>query len=89
MLDKIAHLARLYIPDHERQSMQEALSKTIAWINKLRELDTTGVEPLTHMTHEINRFREDIAHSTLSRQAALSLAPQQDQVYFRVPKVID
>lgn len=88
-LEKIAHLARLHIAPQDREQLLESLNKTIAWVNKLGELDTTGVEPLTHMTHEVNRWREDAIVQTLTREQALSQAPDHDDNYFRVPKVID
>jgi aspartyl-tRNA(Asn)/glutamyl-tRNA(Gln) amidotransferase subunit C len=89
LLDKIARLARLQIAPQDCKKLLESLNKIIIWVNKLSEVDTTGVEPLTHMTHELNRLREDKIVQTLSREQALSQAPVHDSNYFRVPKVID
>ncbi|WP_448517916.1 Asp-tRNA(Asn)/Glu-tRNA(Gln) amidotransferase subunit GatC [Rhodoflexus sp.] len=89
ILAKIAHLARLQVAPQDQHQLIESLNKTISWINKLRELDTTGIEPLTHMTHEINRLREDKVIQTISHEQALSQAPAHDADYFLVPKVID
>ncbi|MCS7019918.1 MAG: Asp-tRNA(Asn)/Glu-tRNA(Gln) amidotransferase subunit GatC [Cytophagales bacterium] len=89
ILDKIAHLARLQIAPEDRLHLLESLNNIIAWVNQLQKVDTTGVEPLTHMTYEINRFRPDVIEQTLSHEQALSQAPDHDADYFRVPKVID
>ncbi len=88
-LEKIAHLARLQVAPQDREKLLESLNKTIAWVDKLSEVDTTGIEPLTHMTHEVNRLRKDKIEQTLTHEQALSQAPDHDADYFRVPKVID
>lgn len=89
LLEKIAHLARLQIAPEDRAQLLDNLNKIVAWVNQLQEVDTTGIEPLTHMTNEINRLRPDVAEQTLSRERALSQAPVHDTDYFHVPKVID
>ena len=60
----------------------------IAFIDKLNELDTTGVAPQFHMTDEINVLREDVAEGSISREEALRNAPLTSSSYFKVPKVI-
>ncbi|RYU94711.1 Asp-tRNA(Asn)/Glu-tRNA(Gln) amidotransferase subunit GatC [Emticicia agri] len=86
---KIAHLARLELSEPEEVKMVEDLSKILDWMDQLKELDTTAVEPLTHMSEEVNVFREDIANNQLSREKGLKNAPKQDGEYFLVPKVIE
>lgn len=88
-LDKIAHLARLEFNEAEAESMMRDMTEIVTWIEKLREVNTDSVEPLTSMSQEVNVLREDIASDTLSQQQALSQAPLHDGTYFRVPKVID
>jgi aspartyl-tRNA(Asn)/glutamyl-tRNA(Gln) amidotransferase subunit C len=58
-------------------------------MDKLNECDTTGVEPLIHLSSELNVFREDIQLPHLNHQNALLNAPKKDSDYFRVPKVIE
>ena len=60
----------------------------IGFIDKLSELDTTGVEPLLHISQNKNVLREDVPSNMLSRDEALKNAPHHDGVYFKVPKVI-
>lgn len=88
-LDKIAHLARLEFGEEEAQRMMADMSEIVTWVEKLKELDTTGVEPLTSMSQEINSFRSDDPKTGLSRDEALKNAPDSDGTYFKVPKVID
>jgi aspartyl-tRNA(Asn)/glutamyl-tRNA(Gln) amidotransferase subunit C len=60
----------------------------IGFIDKLKELDTTGVEPLMHMTNNIDILRNDEPGGMMSREEALKNAPLHDCIYFKVPKAI-
>ncbi|MEO9483484.1 MAG: Asp-tRNA(Asn)/Glu-tRNA(Gln) amidotransferase subunit GatC [Ekhidna sp.] len=86
---KTAHLARLSFNDAKEQQMIEDLQKMVDWVDKLREVNTEGVEPLTGMSTEMNAFREDTISNQISRESALKNAPKHDSEYFRVPKVIN
>jgi len=88
-LDKIAHLARLQFDEKEAEKMMADMTKIVTWVEKLREVDTTGVEPLTSMSQEMNVWREDQPQRTLSQEDALAQAPHTKDSYFRVPKVIE
>lgn len=89
ILAKLAKLSRLHIAENEKQPMQEELNKILNWMKELDEVDTTNTEPLTHLTFEINHFREDEVKNMLEHKKALSNAPQKDEDYFRVPKVLE
>ncbi len=88
LIDKIAHLARLQFNDVEKISITNDLQKMIAFVDKLNELDTTGVAPLLHMSNNINKLRADEIKGIISRAEALKNAPMQDGTFFKVPKVI-
>jgi aspartyl/glutamyl-tRNA(Asn/Gln) amidotransferase, C subunit len=88
LINNLAQLARLEFNDAERDEIKSDLQKMIAFIDKLNELDTTGVEPLLHMSENINVLREDEVKGTISREEALKNAPLHDEQFFRVPKVI-
>ena len=88
-LQKTAHLARLEFSEAGAEQMMADLSKILSWVEKLNELDTEGVEPLTHMPMEENVLREDIGQESLPRERGLKNAPKKDQDYFRVPKVLE
>lgn len=89
LLDKIAHLAQLEIQEDEAEKLMTDMNAIIAWIDKLKEVNTEGVEPLTSMSHELNAFREDVVQQELTREDALKNAPRHDGTHYRVPKVIE
>ena len=86
---KLAHLARLEFSEEKEQEMLGDLNKILNWVDKLSELDTENIEPLTHMTAEVNIMREDAAQNTVTHEEALLNAPKKDSDYFRVPKVLE
>lgn len=88
-LDKIAHLARLEIKPEDREKMLGDMTNMLNFVEKLQEVDTEGVEPLTTMSHEINNLHEDKVEGQLTHEQALKNAPQKDADFFRVPKVIE
>ena len=88
LIDKLSGLAMLQFNDAEREEIKKDLEKMIGFVDKLRELDTTGVEPLLHMSPEINILREDEVKDMLDRKDALQNAPVHDNKYIKVPKVI-
>ena len=65
------------------------MNRMLAFVDKLNEMDTDGVEPLIYMTDESNVMREDESKDTLTQKEALKNAPKKDSDYFKVPKVID
>lgn len=87
-LKKVAHLARLNIKADEEEKLLTDMSDTLSWVDKLKELDTDGVEPLTHMTDEVNVLRKDIAQKTISTAQGLKNAPDSTNEFFKVPKVL-
>jgi aspartyl-tRNA(Asn)/glutamyl-tRNA(Gln) amidotransferase subunit C len=88
LIDKIANLARLKFNSEEKEDIKSDLQQMIGFIEKLNELDTTGVEPLLHMSENINVLREDEISGTISREEAFRNAPLHDEQFFKVPKVI-
>lgn len=89
LLDRIAHLARLEFDEKDAEKMMSDMTSIVSWVEKLNEVDTEGVEPLTTMSHELNVFRDDRVGEHLSREQALRNAPQKDAEFFRVPRVIE
>lgn len=88
LVDKLANLARLEFNAQEKEEIKNDLQQMIGFIEKLNELDTTGVEPLLHMSSNINILREDEVSGTISRHDAFRNAPLHDEQFFKVPKVI-
>lgn len=87
-IDELAHLARLEFTADQKQSIKADLEKIVAFCDKLREVDTDGVEPLVYLSDAQNVLREDKVSGQLSKEQALKNAPKRDSDYFKVPKVI-
>src|SRR5688500_6080565 len=89
-LDRIAELARLDLSDPvSRKAILQDMQRVLDFVEKLNEVDTTGVEPLIFMTDEENILREDVAKLEITKQEALMNAPVKDSDYFKVPRVVD
>jgi aspartyl-tRNA(Asn)/glutamyl-tRNA(Gln) amidotransferase subunit C len=88
-LQKIAHLSRLEMKEEDTEKMLSDMNQMLAFVEKLKEVDTTGVEPLVTMSHQINALRQDENKPHLNRENALANAPKKDAQYFRVPKVLE
>jgi aspartyl-tRNA(Asn)/glutamyl-tRNA(Gln) amidotransferase subunit C len=88
LIDNLSNLARLEFNSVEKEAIKHDLQRMIQFVEKLGELDTTGVEPLLHMSPETNVLRDDTIAGSVSREAALAGAPATDGRYFEVPKVI-
>ncbi len=84
----ISKLARLKLSDEELGNYSKELSSILSYIEKLNELDTSQVEPLTHPVENNNVFRKDEQGESVKTDEALKNAPQKDDKYFKVPKVI-
>jgi len=88
IVENLAHLARLRFNEEEKIAIQVDLQKMIAFVEQLKEVDTTGVEPLLHMSYTVNVLREDIVQGSVTREEALLNAPLPDEFFFKVPTVI-
>ena len=89
LVDHLAHLSRLKFNPEEKEAIRKDMEKIIGFVEKLNELDTTGVEPLRHMTDAVNVLRPDEQHGSVSREEALRNAPMHDLQFFKVPKVLN
>ncbi len=87
-VQKIAHLARLEFTSAELEEIGADLGNILGFMQKLNEVDTTGIEPLIYMSQETNVLRKDVVKQEITHQEALKNAPKKDSDYFRVPKVI-
>ena len=88
LIDKLSRLAMLHFDEAEKEEIKTDLEKMIGFVDKLREVDTTGVEPLLHISPEINVLRMDVAGNMLTQAEALQNAPLHNDQFFLVPKVI-
>lgn len=88
LIDKLAGLAKLEFSPEECTAIEQNLSNMLDFVDKLRELDVTGVEPLVYVNPQTNIMRPDEPHMEISKEEALKNAPLADSDYFKVPKVI-
>ena len=87
-VEHIAELARLKFEDVELDSFTDQLNEILNYMGKLNELNTENVEPLSHPVEENNVFREDEEKPSIPTEEALKNAPEKDEHFFKVPKVI-
>lgn len=87
-VEHIAELARLQLNENELEEYTLQLNKILEYVEKLNELDTENIKPLSHPVEGENIFRDDIVQPSVSREDALKNAPAKDEEFFKVPKVI-
>lgn len=87
-VEYIANLARIRIASEEKNSLEEQMSKIIGYIDKLKELDVEGVEPLRGVSSLRDVFREDKVIPSNCREDILKNSPSREGDYFKIPKVI-
>ena len=88
-IDKVARLARLGFSEEEKETFTIQLNAILVYFDKLRELDTTGVEPTSHASTISNVFRHDKTGSSISKEESLLNAPDRKRGCFRVPRIIE
>ena len=86
---KVAKLARLELTETELEEFTSQLSAILDYVAKMNELDTENVEPLAHCLPISNVFRQDIVKPSLGTEKALANAPERDNEFFKVPKILD
>lgn len=84
----VAHLARLNLSEDELGKMTGQLDKILTYFDKLGELDTSEIEPTTHVFLVNNAFREDEIKQSLSQEKAVENGPEQNGESFQVPRII-
>lgn len=88
-VEYVANLARLEVTEKETEKFTAQLNDILLYIDKLNELDTKGVEPMSHAIALTNAFREDTVVNSIGTEQTLANAPDARGEFFRVPKVID
>ncbi|MBI3994794.1 MAG: Asp-tRNA(Asn)/Glu-tRNA(Gln) amidotransferase subunit GatC [Nitrospirae bacterium] len=88
-VEHVAKLARLAVSEDEKEAFSRQLSEILTYVGKLNELDTSKVEPTSHVLDLSNVFRDDVVRESLPPVEALANAPDHDNNHFRVPKIIE
>jgi aspartyl-tRNA(Asn)/glutamyl-tRNA(Gln) amidotransferase subunit C len=88
-VEYVAKLARLAISEEEKAAFAKQLSSILTYVETLNRVDTSNVEPTSHVIPMQNVLRDDVVKPSLSSEAVLANAPDQDAGCFRVPKIIE
>ncbi|ATP55861.1 Asp-tRNA(Asn)/Glu-tRNA(Gln) amidotransferase GatCAB subunit C [Pedobacter ginsengisoli] len=88
-INKVADLARIAIEDKEVDTLIADMNKILTFMEKLNELDTTGVKPLVYMNPEENIWREDVVKQEITIEDGLKNAAKHNESFFFVPKIIE
>lgn len=88
-VEHVAALARLELEDEEKARITDQLNAVLAYVEKMNELDTDGVEPTTHVLKPVNVLREDEVRPSWPLESVLKNAPDEEDGQFRVPAVLE
>ena len=88
-VEHVARLARLELTAEEKERMRAQIDSILSYIDKLNELDTSAVEPTSHVLPMTNVFREDEVMPSLSQEEVLVNAPDRHEFFFRVPRILE
>ncbi|HWR20630.1 MAG TPA: Asp-tRNA(Asn)/Glu-tRNA(Gln) amidotransferase subunit GatC [Verrucomicrobiae bacterium] len=88
-VEHVARLARLELTTEEKERMRAQIDSILSYIDKLNELDTSAVEPTSHVLPMTNVFREDEVMPSLSQEEVLVNAPDRHELFFRVPRILE
>jgi len=86
---RIAHLARIAVAEDEVEHLRSELNAMLAFVEQLSEVDVTGVEPMTSVTPMAMKMRNDVVTDGGIVEQIMQNAPETDDNYFLVPKVIE
>ena len=87
-VEHVALLARLELTEAEKEKFTEQLNAILEYADALKKLDTANVQPTAHPLPLNNVFREDTARPGISNEDALANAPEQEDGFFKVPKIV-
>ncbi|WP_150276015.1 Asp-tRNA(Asn)/Glu-tRNA(Gln) amidotransferase subunit GatC [Paenibacillus tepidiphilus] len=85
----VAKLARLQLSPEEEAVFTEQMNAILQYAEKLNELNTDDVKPTTHVLHVSNVMREDVVKESVTQEAALLNAPEDEEGQFKVPAVLE
>jgi aspartyl-tRNA(Asn)/glutamyl-tRNA(Gln) amidotransferase subunit C len=88
-VEHIAHLAKLEFSEDEKEKLTHQMNEILQHMEKLNELDTSKIEPLSQVVETENVFREDVVKPSIPTEEALKNAPDKTDEHFKVPKVIN
>ena len=88
LISRLEHLARLELSEGEKEGILKDLNNILQMVEKMNEVNTDNVEPLVYINDAVNVWREDKVQGQVSREDALKNAPEKNDEFFKVPKMI-
>jgi aspartyl-tRNA(Asn)/glutamyl-tRNA(Gln) amidotransferase subunit C len=88
-VEHIAHLARIELRESDTEKFTDQLGGILDYVNTLKEIDTTGIDPTFLMIPRSNVFRDDVVKPSLSQEESLSNAPAKEEGCFKTPRILN
>lgn len=86
-VEHVAKLARLELTEEEKELYTKQLGDVLKYVDQMNEVDTSNVKPMTQVIDFSNVMREDIPNQEISKEALMSNAPEEENGFFKVPKI--
>lgn len=86
-VEHVAKLARLELSEAEKEIFTKQLDSILNYVEQMNEVDTTGIEPMSHIVPVTNVMREDEVVYTNTKEELMQNAPEEEDGFFRVPKI--
>ena len=86
-VEHVAKLARLELSEEEKIKFSKQLGDILKYIEQMNEVDTTGIEPMSHAIDFSNVMREDVEYYEQTREELMANAPDREGDFFKVPKI--
>lgn len=84
----VARLARLNVSEEDTETFTLQLNSILSYMDKLNELDTSDVQPMSHAIDVCNAFRQDTVQGSFAQEVALENAPEREGAFFKVPRIV-
>ena len=86
-VEHVAKLARLELTEEEKEKFTTQLGDVLKYVDQMNEVDTTGVEPMSHAIDFVNVMREDTVNYEQTKEELMKNAPDEENGFFKVPKI--
>jgi len=86
-VEHVAKLARLELTEEEKETYTKQLGDVLKYVEQMNEVDTSNVEPMAHPIDFVNVMREDKVYYEQTKEALMQNAPEEENGFFKVPKI--
>ncbi|MDR1167993.1 MAG: Asp-tRNA(Asn)/Glu-tRNA(Gln) amidotransferase subunit GatC [Heliobacteriaceae bacterium] len=86
-VEHVAKLARLELTDEEKELYTKQLGDVLKYVDQMNEVDTSNVKPMAQVIDFVNVMRDDEVHNDVTKEALMANAPEEENGYFKVPKI--